>query len=175
MSVWFAKKNNILVYPVGLVNVTVYFFLCYQARLYADMSIQAYYFFMSLYGWRNWHRLEKKTIATVSFASRAERKRAVWLWWGSFVVIYLALRHTDTDVPAWDASTTSLAVVAMWLLTKKKIENWIFWILSDLIALPLYAYKGLLLTTLQYAFFVIFAVSGLMAWIRLRENKTQSA
>ena len=175
VSVWFVKKNNIMAYPIGLVNITIYVFLCYQIRLYADMGIHVYYFFMSLYGWHNWQRIQKKKAPTVSFASTRERQISVLLLLSSFFAIYGILQYTDTDVPTWDASSTALAVVAMWLMTKKKIEHWGCWIASDLIALPLYASKGYLFTAVQYIFFLFFATGGLIGWVRLQRQANKSA
>ena len=170
-SVWLARKNSILLYPTGLVSVTLYIFLCFQAKLYADMGVNVYYLVMSLYGWYNWKKIQREGAPTVSYAGRGTLKILSIVWGISFLFICGFLKYvTDTDVPAWDASSTSLAVVAMWLMTEKKIESWMFWILSDLIAIPLYAYKGLLLSAVQYMIFVSFAVVGLIHWIRLEKR-----
>jgi nicotinamide mononucleotide transporter len=123
---------------------------------------------MSVYGWYKWSRKdENRRVRAISFASGIEWFIAVS---GTillfFIISYLLTNYTDSNVPGWDALTTSIFIIAMWLMAWKKIENWLFWILGDLISIPLYAYKGLVLTSFQFTVFLILAISGYLEWRR---------
>jgi nicotinamide mononucleotide transporter len=166
LSVWFARKENIWVYPTGIVNVLVYVYLCFYAGLYADMAINAFYFVMSVFGWYNWSRrdasLHHVPITTLSLKQ--------WLLYIliviiSFSVIYYVLSNfTDSTVPKFDSFTTSLFIVGMWLMAIKKIENWLLWILGDVLVIPMFAIKGLAFTSVQYIVFLVLAVMGYIEW-----------
>ena len=166
ISVVFAKKENILVFPTGIISVIIYMYLTFQARLYADMAINGYYFVMSIYGWYYWSQKDTKHEETpVSTNTRKE-----WIWTlallvASFLLLQqILLRLTDSDVPTIDALTTAIFFVGMQLMAKKKIENWIAWIMGDLISIPLYFYKGLVLTSFQFLIFFILAIAGYLSW-----------
>ncbi|WP_425636607.1 nicotinamide riboside transporter PnuC [Algoriphagus yeomjeoni] len=167
-SVFYSMRENILVYPTGIISTLIYVWICLQYKLYADMGINAYYFSMSIFGWYVWtHPQEGKAELPVTWLKA--RGWAISL--GIFVVSYILLvfvlvNFTDSDVPYWDSFTTASAFVGMWLMAKKKVENWIFWIITDLVAVPLYFYKGLVLTSFQYLFFTVLAIIGLIAWIK---------
>jgi len=165
-SVWYARKENILVYPVGIVSVLIYVYLCFKVKLYADMGINAFYFVMSVYGWVKWSRKtaehEHRPITAASV------KEWIWSVIGFiifFIILYYVLKNfTDSNVPFWDGLTTSIFIIGMWLMALKKIENWIFWIAGDLMCIPLFASKGLILTGFQYLVFLILAIAGYLAW-----------
>lgn len=167
-SVYFSTKRNIWVYPSGMVSVLIYVWICFRYGLYADMGINAYYFGMSVYGWYVWSRPQEQPSSLV--VSWLDGKG--WLLSLGFFLISFALlvgvllKFTDSTVPYWDSFTTSSAFVAMWLMAKKKIENWIFWILTDVVSVPLYFHKGLLLTSFQYLFFTGLAMAGFFSWIK---------
>lgn len=166
LSVWFARKENIWVYPTGIINVLIYVYLCFYAGLYADMGINAFYFMMSVFGWYNWSKRDKGLqhvpITTLNIRS--------WLLnlamtVTAFVLIYFVLsKYTDSTVPLFDSFTTALFIVGMWLMAIKKIENWLFWILGDFLVIPLFASKGLVFTSLQYIVFLIIAILGYLEW-----------
>lgn len=166
MSVWYARKENILVYPTGIVSVLIYVYLCFTVKLYAEMGINAFYFFMSIYGWVKWSRkVGDKPARPITWASGREWVYSVAGFVVSFVVLYFVLKnYTDSNVPFWDALTTAIFIIGMWLMALKKIENWILWILGDLISVPLYASKGLALTGIQYTVFLALAVAGYLEW-----------
>ena len=176
-SVWFAKKENILVFPTGIISVLIYVYICLYAKLYADMGINFFYFVMSVYGWYNWSRKgeNKKHIPISSL-----NKKGLMLSLSAFVVFFIVLsyilkNHTDSNVPYWDSLTTAIFLVGMWLMALKKIENWIAWIIGDLISIPLYAYKGLILTSFQFFIFLIIAIAGYYAWRgKLGEMRVES-
>jgi len=166
LSVWFARKENIWVYPTGIVNVLVYVYLCFYAGLYADMAINAFYFVMSVFGWYNWSRrdasLHHVPITTLSLKQ--------WLLYilviiVSYSVIYYVLSNfTDSTLPKFDSFTTSLFIVGMWLMAIKKIENWLLWILGDVLVIPMFAIKGLAFTSVQYIVFLVLAITGYIEW-----------
>lgn len=169
MSVWFSMKENILVYPAGIISVCIYIYLDFVYKLYADMGVNAYYFVMSVYGWYYWLHPsdDSKTQVAVTVNSAREHGITSAILVGSFGILYFVLtQFTDSDVPFWDALTTCLAIAGMWLMARKKLENWIAWILTDIISVPLYFYKGLVLTSVQFLIFTGLAVAGYMAWKR---------
>ena len=168
LSVWFAKKENILVYPTGIVNVLIYVYICFHVKLYADMGINAFYFVMSVYGWVKWTRKDvKQHVRPIARASRKENiLSVVGVVIFFFIIYYLLKNFTDSTVPYWDAFTTALFIIGMWMMALKKIENWVYWIIGDLLVIPLFAYKGLVLTSVQYFIFLALAVSGYIEWRR---------
>mgnify|MGYP002653590442 FL=1 len=173
LSVWYSKQENILVYPTGIVSVLIYVYLCFEYKLYADMGINAYYFIMSVYGWYNWvnTRDDSRTQIPVSWNSRSENHLSILFLVCSFLLIrWVLISYTDSDVPNWDATTTSFALVGMWLMAKKKVENWIAWIITDIISVPLYLYKGLPFTAIQFLIFTGLAFWGYFAWKKSYEK-----
>lgn len=166
LSVWFSKKVNILVYPTGIISVLIYVYICFFAKLYADMGINFVYFIMSIYGWYNWSRkIENKKVLPISFCSTQDHRiNLIMFVFFFFGLTYLLKNFTDSNVPIWDSLTTAIFIVGMWLMAKKKIENWILWIIGDAISIPLYFYKGLALTSAQFTIFLILAVSGYLEW-----------
>jgi nicotinamide mononucleotide transporter len=167
-SVFFAMRENIWVYPSGLISTLIYVWICFQYRLYADMGINAYYFSMSIYGWYVWtHPRKNQSVLPVTWLNTKGWLSCLGIFAVSFPVLaFFLTNYTDSDVPFWDSFTTASAFVGMWLMAKKKVENWIFWIITDLVSIPLYFYKGLLLTSFQFIFFTGLAFMGLFAWIK---------
>jgi len=166
-SVWFSMKENIWVYPTGIVSVLIYVYLAFEYKLYADMGVNFYYFVMSVYGWYYWIHPKDKSQAQVPVTvnSRNENFFTIGLMLVSFGILYFGLSNfTDSDVAFWDATTTSFAIAGMYLMARKKLENWIAWIITDLISIPLYFYKGLVLTSFQFLIFTILAFAGYIAW-----------
>jgi len=176
-SVFYSMKENILVFPTGIVGTLIYVWICLQVKLYADMGINAYYFMMSIYGWYIWSRPKAGAVKVpVTWLDRKGIITSLGLFLGSYAVLYFVLAtFTDSDVPYWDSFTTSSAFVGMWLMAKKKVENWIAWIVTDLVSVPLYMYKGLLLTSFQFLVFTVLAVLGLIAWVKSAKLKTENA
>jgi len=185
VSVWYAKKANILVYPTGIVSVLLYVFICFKAQLYADMGINAYYFIFSVYGWIMWSRKnEDKEELPVTYSSRRTWLISIGVFVVSIFIIWGLLRifkandmvYWSTFVPYTDTFTTAVAILGMWLMAVKKVENWLFWIAADVVSVPLYLYKGLVFTSLQYFIFLVIAVMGYFEWRRLaKENKEAHA
>lgn len=166
LSVWYSMRVNILVYPTGIVSVLIYVYICLIAGLYADMAINFIYFVMSVYGWYNWLRpAENKPQRPVRFATKKQNSIAAVIALISFFAInHILVHYTDSNVPAIDAFTTAIFIVGMWLMAEKKVENWIYWIIGDIVSIPLYFYKGLVMTSFQYTVFLVLAVLGFIAW-----------
>lgn len=176
-SVIYSMRENILVYPTGIVSVVIYVYLAFQYKLYADMGVNGYYFVMSVYGWYYWTNTDgpKEQIA-VTINSFKENLYSIALLLGSFgILVFVLMNFTDSDVPIWDATTTSFAILGMWLMARKKLESWIAWIITDLISIPLYFYKGLVLTSFQFLIFTILATMGYFAWKKSLEGNRESS
>jgi nicotinamide mononucleotide transporter len=166
LSVWSMKKESILAFPFGIINVLIYVYICFTAKLYAYASINFFYFVMSVYGWYNWLRKgdneEKLKITKCSKKQRILNGIAILVF---FVVLWILLKkYTDSIVPAWDAITTAIYIIGMLLLAFKKIENWILWIAGDLISIFLFAYEKLYFSSFQFLVFTIIAVLGYLEW-----------
>lgn len=171
-SVWYSKQENIFVYPTGIVSTAIYVYLLYQAGLFGDMSINAYYFSMSIYGWYNWTRPQKDALVLpITKATKKENIIALGILFLSFMIVaYILKFYTSSTVPFIDAFTTSIFFVGMWLMANKKLENWIYWIVGDIISVPLYHYKGLGLTSIQFLIFTLLAIWGYMEWKKKVES-----
>lgn len=167
-SVWFSKQEKILVYPFGIISVTLYIFITYQYKLYADTGINAYYLLMSIYGWYNWkHTKVGANQIPITQSTRNGNIFHIATMLAAFFMLWILLSQlTDSDVPMWDALTTSFAITAMYLMALKKIEHWYFWIGTNISSIPLYIYKGLPFTSFQFIVFGYIAVLGLISWRR---------
>jgi nicotinamide mononucleotide transporter len=167
-SVWLVKKESVWAFPVGAINVLIYVFICFQTRLYAYAGINVFYFLMGIYGWYSWLR---KTSTDQHIPITTCRFREMLIYAGIillfFMILYFLLRKfTDSQVPLWDAVTTSIYFIAMWLMARKKIEHWILWIIGDLISIWLFAFEKLLFSSFQYLVFTIIATLGWIEWKR---------
>ncbi len=168
-SVWYAKKNNILVYPTGIIGVLlasyIYYFIS-NPPLYADSLLNIYYFIMSIYGWYNWVQKKNSTFTyPISWCNKKELNIGVAFFLGCWALIYLMLiKLTNSNTPVLDSLVSSTAVVSMWWMAKRKMENWIAWIISNMVAIPLNFYKGFMLFTFMYILFLLLAVSGYREW-----------
>lgn len=167
-SVWYAKKQHIAVFPTGIVSTGIYVWLLAQYSLLGDMMINAYYVVMSVYGWWYWRLRGPKTDQRpISYMSGLERWWALALAVGSSFWVVLVYQYYDrwTSWTAYaDTLTTALFFVAMWLMARKKMEHWTFWMVGNLISIPLYWYKGLIFTSFQYAVFTAIALAGYRVW-----------
>ncbi|MGC9331674.1 MAG: nicotinamide riboside transporter PnuC [Bacteroidales bacterium] len=171
-SIFLQIKQNPLYWLVALVMVSMYIRVYYQTKFYADMSLQVYYFVVSIYGWLHWvfgkNKRKKQDGERKLPVSRLTDMEWTWSVLASgvlIVVIWQILTHfTDSPVPVGDAFTTALSFVATWMLARKIIENWLFWIIVDLVSTGLYIYKGLYPTAVLFLFLTIMAVIGYKAW-----------
>ena len=176
-SVWFSVKERIWVYPIGLISVSIYVYLSFIYGIYADMGINIYYVLMSIYGWYRWLQpSESGTAKEITRNSGKEWLLSIVLFLLSWVILFVILqRFTDSEIPLWDSLTTSLAIVGMWLMAEKKVEHWLFWIATDLLSIPLYYYKDLLLTSGQFFVFTILAVIGWLQWNKSLSNRNPNS
>ena len=176
-SVVYAKRNNILVYPTGLIGTGIFVFILLNFSLLGDTIINAYFFSMSIYGWYFWSRKKDEVfINQVSTINRNEIKYLFILAFSSLISIYFVYDYFDkwNNWTAYvDNITTAIFFVAMWLMARRKIESWIFWIIGDLITVPLYFYKGLTISSIQYIIFLILAVLGYISWKKILDKNHQ--
>lgn len=167
-SVWYAKKENILVYPTGLIATSITVYLLYKASYFGDMMMNFYYSMMSIYGWWNWSRKKDDTyVVPISRTNAREKLIGVVLVMLTMMVTYGVYRffeYTIETVNYIDIFTSGIFFTAMWYMATKKIENWTLWIFADVITVPLYAYRGLGMLSLQYLIFTILAIQGYLAW-----------
>ncbi len=168
LSVWYSKQNNILVFPTGIVSTVIFVYLLFKWELLGDMMINAYYFIMSIYGWYIWTRKVDETHVTpISKTTLNEKKIATAIFLATLLFVYLVYNVFDkwTSWVAYvDTLTTAIFFVGMWLMARRKLENWIFWIIGDLISIPLYFHKGFTFTSLQYLIFTVIAIFGYLTW-----------
>lgn len=167
-SVVFSRKENIWVYPTGLVNTTIYIYLSFVAGLYAEAGVNFYYTVMSIIGWVMWARKrEGQTVLHITPSNRREWAGALGFFGLCWVALFLILSHwTDSTVPAADAFASATAYTGMLLMTRKKLENWLWWIMTNIASIPLYFIKGFVFTGVQYAVFLALAVMGYREWRR---------
>lgn len=168
LYIFFSIRQNILTWPTGLLASILYVLVFYSAKLYADMGLQVYYVFISLYGWYYWLKGKKK-----QFSSRVPvRKTSKQLWLKLLLVsillyivlLYLLINFTDSDVPHLDSVSTALSIVATWMLAKKYIEHWLIWIFVDAFSAGLYVYKELWATVLLFFVYTVMAYLGYLQW-----------
>ena len=177
LSVWFSKQNKILVYPTGLISTSIFVYLLLKWGLLGDMMINAYYFIMSLYGWYIWTRkVDAEHYTPITRVTRKENITSVFIFIGTIIFVFTVYQVFD-KWNSWtayvDTITTAIFFVGMWLMAKRKVENWIYWIIGDLISIPLYFYKGFTFTSFQYLIFTILAFYGYNAWKKNTDKNLQ--
>ncbi len=174
-SVVLARRESILVYPTGLVATVITMYLFYRDRLLGDMMINLYYSLMSVYGWWNWSRKkEGAAVVSISRTTRTEKGVGIALFLGASGLNYLIYRLFDVTLETSnyvDILTSGIFFTAMWYMAIKKLENWTLWIVADLITIPLYAYRGWGMLSLQYLIFTILAIQGYREW-KMRLDKS---
>lgn len=178
LSVWFSKKNNILVYPTGMISTSIFTYLLFKWSLLGDMMINAYYFMMSIYGWYIWTRKVNNIVTPISKVSSPEKITSLIIFFCSLSFVYGIYNYFDkwgSYISYIDNFTTAIFFVAMWLMANRKIESWIFWIIGNIISIPLYFYKGLTFTSIQYIIFTVIAISGYYTWKKILDNSNQTA
>ena len=169
-------RQSVWCWPMGLVQVVLYVHVFYQARLYSDVILHVIYVVLQIYGWYAWlHGGADRGKLTVSRLSR----RHLLLWAAAGVAATLAVgglmsRFTGADRPYWDASILAFSLVAQWLMARKVVESWVFWIAVDVLAVGLYAVKRLYPTTALYSVFLVLAIIGLLEW-RRATSRTREA
>lgn len=167
-------KQNRLLWPLGIATSAAYVYIFFTGKFYADMGLQLYYVLISIYGWYFWSRGGTKRVRGELPVVRITRPQFIWLllvfaitWAGIFIVLD---RFTDSTVPVGDSFTTSLAIVATWMLTRKIIEQWFLWMLANVVSIGLYIYKGLYPTVILYAVYAGMAFYGYLEWKKSMKN-----
>ena len=173
VSVWFSRKENILVYPTGLLNTTIYIYLSLKGSLFGEASVNFYYTVMSIYGWVIWSRRNEQHEHVVHITYSDKRW---WTWQllffaAFYVVIFISLTSLKKDfapgaIPWADAFASATAFTGMWLMTKKKVESWWWWIATNIASIPLYFVKHYVFTSVYYLILLVMAIFGLTEWMK---------
>ena len=177
-SVWYSKQNKLWVFPTGMISTAIFVYLLLKWGLLGDMMINGYYFIMSVYGWYIWTRKVDETHVTpIARTTKKEKKQSILIFVSTIVFVFVVYQYFD-KWNSWtayvDTITTAVFFVGMWLMAKRKIENWIYWIVGDIISVPLYLYKGLAFTSFQYFGFTIIAIFGYLAWKKNLNKQKQT-
>jgi nicotinamide mononucleotide transporter len=174
VCVWLTVRENIWNFPLGLANVVASAFVCFNVGLFADAGLQIVYFVLGIIGWYLWlHGGAHRTALRVGRARRTELLCVAFSGVLLTVLLWQLLRHAGGSASFWDALTTSLSLCAQWLLNRKRLENWYCWIVVDVVYIPLYLYKNLILMAVLYAIFLAMATIGLLKWrINWREQQS---
>ncbi len=178
ISIYFQIKQNPWLWPVSIVMVSMYIFVYYNSLLYAYMSLQFYYLFVSFYGWYYWVFGKKKTADAEDKKPQVKSLtlngvlKAIGVSVLFFIIILFILKKTNSDVPYIDAFTTGLSFVATWLLARKILENWLFWIVVDIVSVGLFLHKGLYATAILFMVLTILAFVGYFKWKKTMNLKT---
>lgn len=168
LSVWYAKNENILVYPTGIICTVITVYLLYINQYFGDMMMNFYYSVMSIYGWWNWSRKKENTyILPISRTNQKEKIIGLGFFALTIIITFLVYKgfNYTMQIPNYiDVVTSGVFFTAMWYMANKKLENWTLWIIGNLITIPLYAYRGLGMLSLQYIIFTILAIQGYLQW-----------
>ena len=179
LSVWFSKNNNVLVYPTGIINTSIFVYLMVKWELLGDMIINIYYFLMSIYGWYYWTRKSQNQEYTpITKINEADIKIILIIIISSTIFVSYLYSFFDkwSGLGSYiDIFTTAIFFAGMWLMARRKIESWFFWILGDVISVPLYFVKGLAFSSFQYHIFTLIAVAGYYKWKSIYNNKKRIA
>lgn len=170
-SVWFSRKENILVYPVGLVNTIFYIFISIEGSLFGEAAVNFYYTVMSIYGWLLWTRKDdqRKPVVSITRSNKKEWVNQLLFFAAFYIVIFSALTYLKKDfapgaIPWADALASAAAFTGMWLMAKKKVESWYWWIATNIASIPLYFVKHYVFTSVYYFILLIMAIWGLIEW-----------
>ncbi len=205
ISVFYAKKENILVFPTGIISTVIYVYLLSKWNLYGDLIINIYYTIMSIYGWYMWSKIidDKKNHIPISRTNTNDKLKTfgIFLFTSIFVIIVYryynvmpnnlgfiesveyaytnmtsgSLENFRKITPYLDTFTTGIFFAAMWLMANKKIENWTFWIAGNIVSIPLYFVKGYGFTGIQYSIFLILAIQAYLAWKKSLDKNLQTS
>ena len=204
LSVFYAKKENILVFPTGIISTGIYVYLLSQWNLYGDLIINIYYTLMSLYGWYMWRKVidNDQHHIPISRTSKKDKLKAFGIFLSTSIFVIVVYRYYNVmpnnigfseivhdaisklgsgnliefrkGIPYLDTFTTGVFFAAMWLMANKKIENWTLWIVGNIVSTPLYFVKGYGFTGIQYSIFLVLAIFGYLAWKKNLDNKKQT-
>lgn len=172
-SVWFSRKENIWVYPVGLINTIIYVYLSAKGHLFGEVSVNVYYTIMNVYGWYLWLQKDEQhhTLLHVTFSDRRWWTYQLLFFAAFYFIIYFSLNYLKETfapgaIPMADAFASATAFTGMWLMTKKKVESWYWWIATNIVSIPLYFVKQYVFTSVYYLVLLVMAVFGLITWMQ---------
>jgi nicotinamide mononucleotide transporter len=181
LSVWFSRKENIYVYPIGLISTIIYIFLSFEQGLLGEASVNFYYTVMSVYGWILWKKRDKRQHRIVRITSSTKQEWIIQLAFFAafFIVIFTALTYLKNAfypgvIPWADAFASATAFTGMWLMVKKKVESWYWWIATNIASIPLYFVKHFVFTSMYYCILLVMAIWGLYEWKRKSQRKRVS-
>lgn len=203
LSVWYAKKEKIAVYPTGIISTVIYIYICYRFILYGDMIVNTYYTLMSIYGWYMWSRInDQQQHIEITKTNSSDKLKTFGIFAFTSIFVIIVYRHYNVMpnnlgftesityafdnltsgnlenfrkvTPYLDTFTTGIFFAAMWLMANKKIEHWSFWIMGNIVSIPLYFVKGLGFTGIQYSIFLILAIYGLKEWKKTLDSNQQT-
>ncbi|MEI8099207.1 MAG: nicotinamide riboside transporter PnuC [Sediminibacterium sp.] len=180
-SVWFSRKENILVYPVGLINTIIYIYISIKGNLLGEASVNFYYTVMSIYGWLLWAKKDNtqhKPVLAITYSNQKEWLQQLAFFAVFYLVIYFSLTGLKKSfapeaIPWADAFASATAYTGMWLMARKKVESWIWWIATNVASIPLYFIKGYVFTSVQFLVLLVLAVAGLIAWQKKANKQWQ--
>lgn len=168
LYIYLAAKENIWCWPAGLISVIIYLFICFDAKLYAQVGLQVYYLGASLYGWYHWNRQKDQDSLPISTLSI--KQHLLFIGIGGIITVvlgYLLSENTDASIPFVDSFTTIFSLLTTILVTRKVLENWLYWIIVDSVGAYQYYYKELYLTSLLFVLYVIIVVFGYLKWRKI--------
>ena len=173
LSVWFSRSENIWVYPIGLVNTVIYIYLSFKSALLGEASVNFYYTVLSIYGWILWTKKDQQEqhVLQITGSSRVEWLQQIAFFGAFYAAVFFALTYLKKDfapqaIPWADAFASATAYTGMWLMAKKKVESWHWWIATNFSSIPLYFVKHYVFTSVYYLILLIMAVFGLAEWRR---------
>ncbi len=178
ISVWYSRKENILVYPIGLINTIFYVYLSFKMGLLGEASVNIYYSIMSFYGWLMWSRKDahKQAVLHITASTKKEWGKHLLFFGGFYLAIFFALTWLKKDfapgaIPWADALASASAYTGMWLMTKKKLESWLWWIVTNIASIPLYFVKTYVFTSVYYIILLAMAIAGYIEWKKRLEQQ----
>jgi len=176
IGVWLTIRQNILCFPAGIVNVGIYSFIFFDSRMYANALLQLVYLALLIYGWIHWKSRTASAQFPVTTAGRSLSFILLIIGVTTSILLgYLMKETTDAPLPYWDATTTSMSLIAQWMVARKKIENWLLWVAADVIYVGMYIAQSLYLTAVLYFIFLILAIKGYIEWRKALNQKPLSA
>lgn len=173
VSVYYSRKENILVYPTGLLNTTFYIYLSFKGSLFGEATVNLYYTIMSIYGWYLWTRKnqQKEHVVQITFSNKKDWIQEISFFTAFYLVIFGALSYLKRDfapgvIPWADALASSSAFTAMWLMARKKVNSWPWWVITNITSIPLYFVKDYVFTSVYYIILLVMAFMGWVEWRR---------
>ena len=173
ISVYFSRKENILVYPTGLINTTFYVYLSFKGHLLGEASVNVYYTLISIYGWWLWSKKDNQNVKVlkITYSDKKQWINQIIFFAVLYILIFFGLTYLKREfapgaIPWADALASASAFTGMWLMAKKKVESWIWWIITNIVSIPLYFVKSYVFTSIYYFILLGMAVSGLIMWIK---------